>query len=61
MLQHLLNRSVETDPDRPILECDGSWTTAAELDQLASRLASGLAAIGLEEGDRVALLLPPYL
>jgi len=58
MLQHLLNRSVETDPDRPILECDGSWTTAAELDQLASRLASGLAAIGLEEGDRVALLLP---
>ena len=61
MLQHLLNRTVEIDPERPILECDGSWTTAAELDQLASRLASGLAAIGLEEGDRVALLLPNRL
>jgi long-chain acyl-CoA synthetase len=58
MLHHLLRRSLETAPDRPILECDGSWITAAELERLASRLASGLAAAGLEEGDRVALLLP---
>jgi long-chain acyl-CoA synthetase len=58
MLHQLLRRPLETDPDRPILECDGSWTTAAELERLASRLASGLAAMGLEEGDRVALLLP---
>jgi long-chain acyl-CoA synthetase len=58
MLHHLLRRPIETAPDRPILECDGSWTTAAELERLASRLASGLTAIGLEEGDRVALLLP---
>ena len=58
MLHHLLRQSLETDPDRPILDCDGSWTTAAELERLASRLASGLAALGLEEGDRVALLVP---
>jgi long-chain acyl-CoA synthetase len=58
MLHQLLQRSLATDPDRPILECDGAWTTAAELERLASRLASGLAAMGLEEGDRVALLLP---
>jgi len=58
MLHHLLKRSLEIDPDRPILDCGGSWTTAAELERLASRLASGLAAIGLEEGDRVAFLLP---
>ena len=58
MLHHLLNRTLEIDPDRPVVECAGSWTTAAELERLASRLASGLAAIGLEEGDRVAFLLP---
>ena len=58
MLHHLLKRPLEIDPDRPTLELDGSWTTAAELERLTSRLASGLAAMGLEEGDRVALLLP---
>lgn len=58
MLHHLLRQALETAPDRPILECDGGWTTAAELERLASRLASGLAAMGLEEGDRVAFLLP---
>ncbi|MFM2096104.1 MAG: hypothetical protein RIS70_3228 [Planctomycetota bacterium] len=58
MLNNLLQRALETAPDRPILECNGTWNTAAELEQRASRLASGLAAMGLEEGDRVALLLP---
>jgi long-chain acyl-CoA synthetase len=58
MLHHLLKRALGIDPDRPILECEGSWITAAELERLAARLASGLAAAGLEEGDRVALLLP---
>jgi long-chain acyl-CoA synthetase len=61
MLHHLLKRCLEIDPDRPILECDGAWTTAADLERMASRLASGLAAIGLEAGDRVALLLPNRL
>lgn len=61
MLHDLLKRTLEIDPDRQILECDGSWTTAADLERLTSRLASGLAAIGLEEGDRVALLLPNCL
>jgi len=61
MLHHLLKRCLEIDPDRPILESDGEWTTAADLERLASRLASGLAAMGLEEGDRVALLLPNCL
>ena len=61
MLHHLLKRVLEIDPARPILESDGAWTTAADLERLASRLASGLAAMGLEEGDRVALLLPNCL
>ena len=58
MLHRLLERALATDPDRPLLECGGTWTTAADLERLASRLASGLAATGLEEGDRVAVLLP---
>jgi len=61
MLHHLLERTLKIDPTRPILESDGTWTTAADLERLASRLASGLAAIGLEEGDRVAMLLPNSL
>jgi len=61
MLHQLLKRTLEIDPGREILESDGSWSTAAELERLASRLASGLAAMGLEEGDRVALLLPNRL
>jgi long-chain acyl-CoA synthetase len=58
MLHNLLKRTLESDPDRPVLECDGIWTSAAEVERLATRLASGLAAAGLEEGDRVAVLLP---
>jgi non-ribosomal peptide synthetase component E (peptide arylation enzyme) len=61
MLHHLLNTALEIDPDRPVLECDGAWTTTAELERLAARLASGLAALGLEEGDWVAHLLPNCL
>ena len=61
MLHHLLQRPLASAPQRPILESDGSWTTAAELERLTARLASGLAACGLEEGDRVALLLPNSL
>ncbi len=61
MLHHLLERTLKIDPTRPILESDGTWTTAADLERLASRLASGLAALGLEEGDRVAILLPNNL
>jgi len=61
MLHQLLRRPLDTAPDRPIIECGGSWTTAAELERLVSRLASGLTALGLEEGDRVAFFLPNCL
>ena len=61
MLHDLLRHPLETDPARPILESGEAWTTAAELERLTSRLSSGLAAMGLEEGDRVAVLLPNSL
>ena len=56
MLHELLRPTLELDPARPIIESQGIWTTAGDLEQMASRLASGLVAAGLEEGDRVAVL-----
>jgi acyl-CoA synthetase (AMP-forming)/AMP-acid ligase II len=38
MLHHLLKHALDIDPERPIVESDGSWTTAAELERLASRV-----------------------
>lgn len=58
MLHQLLRQPLAVAPDRPILEADGVWLTAAELEQRTARLASGLLAAGLEEGDRLAVLLP---
>ena len=58
MLHALLDRALAAEPGRPVLDCGGAWTSAADLERLAARLASGLAAAGLEEGDRVAVLLP---
>ena len=58
MLPQLLRQPLTVAPDRPILEADGVWLTAAELEQRTARLASGLLAAGLEEGDRLAVLVP---
>jgi len=58
MLHQLLRQPLAAAPDRPILEADGVWLTAAELEQRTARLASGLLAAGLEEGDRLAVLVP---
>lgn len=58
MLHELLKPTLDFDRERPILESQGTWTTAGELEKMTSRLASGLVAAGLEEGDRVAVLLP---
>ena len=61
MLHKILATALTTHPDRPMIESDGTWTTASELERMVSRLASGLVAAGLEEGDRVAVLLPNSL
>ena len=57
MLHQLLRQPLAVAPDRPILEADGVWLTAAELEQRTARLASGLLAAGMEEGDRLAAKL----
>ncbi len=52
-----LAQRLETDPDGPYLDFDGVALTAREMDRAANRIASGLAALGVGSGDRVATLL----
>ncbi len=47
---------VAEDPDTPFLKCGGEWLTAAQLDQFSDRIAAGLTGLGIERGDRVAML-----
>lgn len=53
----LLDRRLEVDPDGPYLDVCGSAFTAAEVDDVACRLANGLAGLGLARGDRLATLV----
>lgn len=53
----LLVRRIEQDPDGPYLDVCGTSLTAAEVGDRAARLAGALAALGLEPGDRVAMLM----
>ncbi|MFF8911211.1 long-chain-fatty-acid--CoA ligase [Streptomyces olivaceoviridis] len=54
----LLARSAAAYPDRPALRLDADELTFAELDDLSSRAAAQLRALGTTPGDRVAVLLP---
>ncbi|MBL9174449.1 MAG: AMP-binding protein [Verrucomicrobiales bacterium] len=58
MLHHLLQSTLAEEPERKVLEFQGRFWTARELDQSARSLAAGLMAAGAESGDRVAVLLP---
>ena len=48
-------RAAQT-PDRPALRWRGEWTSYAELDRRAGKLAARLHAEGVRRGDRVAIL-----
>lgn len=43
---------------REALRFEGKVTTYQELEENANRVASGLAALGIQKGDRVAMMLP---
>jgi crotonobetaine/carnitine-CoA ligase len=45
-------------PDVVFVECDGIRRTFAQMEIRSERLAAGLAALGVEKGDRVATILP---
>ena len=48
-------------PERPAVLFGGHWTTYAELDKRAARLAGWLYAQGIRKGDRVSILAPNHL
>jgi long-chain acyl-CoA synthetase len=54
----LLRQSARRFPDSQALLFYGTRISYAELDDFASRFAIALRALGVNEGDRVALLLP---
>jgi acyl-CoA synthetase (AMP-forming)/AMP-acid ligase II len=54
----LLRRSARSFKDNVAVWCDGRTQTYAELFERACRLANGLASLGLQPGDRVAVLGP---
>ena len=56
-IPELLLRRLETDPSSQYLDVCGDTVTAAELYDVAARLASSLAAMGVKPGDRVATLI----
>ncbi|MBI4963193.1 MAG: long-chain fatty acid--CoA ligase [Desulfomonile tiedjei] len=57
-LPQALARSAERYPDSPALLFQGTKITYRQLDDLVSRFASALAALGVRPGDKVALLMP---
>lgn len=56
LLQHLLSRSAEREPDAICLVHDGKRHSYADIEANARRTAGVLQAHGLRRGDRVALL-----
>lgn len=57
-LPEILNNIAHEIPNRPALNFQGFRLTYKELNQLITRMASGLKSIGLNPGDRVAVHLP---
>jgi len=57
-LHAFLERSAQAYPDRICTVFKGAKLTYREMDQLTDRLAAGLAARGINKGDRVAIFMP---
>jgi long-chain acyl-CoA synthetase len=57
-LPEALARSAKQYPENPALLFQGTTITFKQLDEMASRFAAALRALGVKPGDKVALLLP---
>lgn len=57
-LTHLLEESFRKNAARPFSVCMEQWMTYRQLDELSSALGAWLQHQGLEEGARVAIMLP---
>ncbi len=63
-LADIVHETAELRPDHPALWFKGATLTYAELDQLSNTFAAGLVDMGIQKGDRVALLManaPQYV
>ncbi len=56
-LSSLLTENVERCGEYPLLHFQGETLTNREMDQMVNRVASGLAELGVHQGDRVALVM----
>ena len=56
-ISELLARRARDDAAKPFCLFDGVGISFADLDDRVNRLANGFAALGLEPGDRVAVML----
>jgi crotonobetaine/carnitine-CoA ligase len=56
-IPQLLEARLESDPDGEYLDVCGAKYTAAQVDEVACRMANGLAGLGVRSGDRVASLI----
>ena len=56
LVQHFLEYYSRNTPDLPCLTQHGHTTTFGEVNTLSNRLANGLLSLGVEKGQRVAVL-----
>jgi crotonobetaine/carnitine-CoA ligase len=54
----VLRRSAAHGPGRPAVFFKDSVITSGELDELAERVTGGLLSLGVQHGDRVAVMMP---
>jgi crotonobetaine/carnitine-CoA ligase len=54
----VLRDAAEELPDCRFVQCGGEWLSYSDVETAACRIAAGLQSIGVEKGDRVALMLP---
>ena len=57
----VLDDAIARFRDRPAFSSFGKTITYAELDRLSAQLAAYLAGLGLQRGDRVAIMMPNCL
>ena len=57
-LAEALTRSAGQFPERPALLFQGTTVNFQQLDDMVSRFAAALVALGVKPGDKIALLLP---
>ena len=57
-VQQFLRDSARRYPHRPAIEFYGRTVSYRQLDNLTDRLAGALAQLGVQKGDRVAIMLP---